>query len=207
MALLLAGCANFTQPVRDAAAGPYRPPPQSRSAAYEGMANRRQVEHIKRATFPQLSTTERALIREINRRVNKDIVYLSDEDNYGWLELPVEEPRRRRPVLRGMPAACYGDCEDYALTKKHRLAERGMDPSRLLVVRATVPTRDGIQRHVVLAVPEGSDWWILNNWDNLIEPASYLEKWWDWNFYWPPFDQFQRLARARNGRNGSPSEG
>jgi len=197
--LLLSACANFKQPMADAAAVPYQAPPGARSAAFEGMVNRKQVEHIKRAEFPQLNAVERALIREINRDVNEDIIYMSDGDNYGWMDFAVTEPRYRHPAAWGMPSAVYGDCEDYALTKKHRLVERGVDPSRLFVVRAMVPTSDGTVNHVVLAVPEGSDWWILNNWDNLIETASYLKKWWGWDFYWPRFEEYQQLVRARNG--------
>jgi len=198
MALLLAGCASF-QPVKDATAGPYHAPPGSNSAAYEGIANKLQDNYIKRATFPKLTATERALMIEVNRNVNEDITYMTDEDNYGLMDLAVEEPRSRHPRARGMPTARYGDCEDYALTKKHRLANLGMDLSRLFVVRAMVPTSAGFQRHVVLAVPEGSDWWILNNWDNRIEPASLLTKWWDWNFCWPAFDEYQRIAKMRSG--------
>jgi predicted transglutaminase-like cysteine proteinase len=197
-ALLLAGCAGFA-PVKDAPNTVYRPPPDSRSAAYNGMINSKQAEHLKRTTFPALSETERALMIEINRDVNQDITYLSDGDNYGWMDVAVTEPRSRHPVARGFPTARYGDCEDYALTKKQRLVKRGMDPSRLFVVRTKVPTPDGTENHVVLAVPEGSEWWVLNNWDNRIEPASYLAKWWDWDFYWPPFEQYHRLVRSGNG--------
>ena len=199
VALLLTACASFKEPVKDAAAAPYHPPAGSKTTAYQGMVNSQQAAHIKRAEFPQLNAVERALIREINRDVNKDIIYMSDGDNYGWMDFAVTEPRYRHPVAWGMPSAVYGDCEDYALTKKHRLVERGLDPSRLFVVRTRVPTPEGTENHVVLAVPEGSDWWILNNWDNLIERATYLKKWWGWDFYWPRFEEYQQLVRARNG--------
>jgi predicted transglutaminase-like cysteine proteinase len=197
-AVFLCSCASF-EPAKDAAAGPYRIPEDANRAAYHGFANKYQVEHLRRATFPRLRETERALIREINRNVNKDIHYLSDKENYGLWDFAVAEPRIRRPVARGLPAARYGDCEDYALTKKKRLADRGMHPSRLFIVRATVPTNKGVESHMVLAIPEGSEWWILNNWDNRIEPASHLAKWWDWEFIWPPYKDYQRLIRARNG--------
>jgi len=196
--MLISGCAGFT-PVKDAISTVYRPPRGSDGPAFENMVNAKQAQHLQRATFPKLSETERALMIEINRDVNEDITYLSDNDNYGWMDFAVTEPRFRRPVVWGKPMARYGDCEDYALTKKHRLTERGMDPSRLFVVSARVSTQEGDQRHVVVAVPEGSDWWILNNWDNRIEPASYLQKWWEWEFEWPSFDQYRQLVRARNG--------
>lgn len=208
-AVFLCGCAGF-EPAEDAAAVPYRIPEGTRRAAYEGFANSYQVEHMRRATFPRLSETERALIREINRDVNEDIHYLSDQDNYGLWDFAVVEPRIRRPVVRGLPPARYGDCEDYALTKKKRLAGRGMHPSRLFIVRTKVPTREGIERHIVLAVPEGSEWWILNNWHDRIEPASHLAKWWDWEFLWPRYDDYRRVVRARNGNHyaaGPPRRG
>jgi len=198
VAVLISGCAGFS-PVKDAANTAYEPPRGSHGPAFEDMVNASQVRHLQRATFPKLSEAERALMIEINRDVNQDITYLSDNDNYGWMDFAVTEPRFRHPVAPGMPTARYGDCEDYALTKKHRLAEHGMDPSRMFVVRTRVSTPEGAQRHVVVAVPEGSDWWILNNWDNRIEPASYLQKWWDWKFEWPSFDQYRQLVRARNG--------
>ena len=207
-ALFLCGCAGFTT-AKDAAAGPYRIPATGSRAVYDGFANKQQIQHLHSATFPELSETERALIREINRDVNEDIHYLPDEDNYGWLDFAVVEPGVRRPVMRGMPAARYGDCEDYALTKKKRLAERGIHASRLFVARAKVPTSEGIEHHVVLVIPEGSEWWILNNWDNRIEPASYLAKWWDWKFVWPQFEEYRQLVRTRNGTQagGSPRRG
>ena len=195
---LLCSCRSFST-VADAPDIPYRPPPGARSGAFDGQINKGQVAHLQNAVFPRLDETERALMIEINRDVNEDITYLSDEDNYGFMDFAMEEPRFRKPLARGLGPARYGDCEDYALTKKHRLTERGMDPSRLFVVRTKVPTSEGEQRHVVLAVPEGSDWWILNNWDNRIEAASYLAKWWDWEFIWPRFDEYQRVAQARNG--------
>lgn len=197
-ALLLAGCVGF-KPVADAPIGVYAPPRDANSAEYHGMSNRRQVEHLRNGKFPRLTESERILLRRVNREVNDEITYLSDEDNYGCIDFPVAEPRLHHPVAWGLPTARYGDCEDYALTKKKRIVEQGMEPSRLFVVRAKVPTDAGLRRHIVLAVPEGSDWWILNNWDNRIEAASYLIKWWGWNFDWPPFDEYRRVARARNG--------
>ena len=199
-AVSLCGCASF-EPPEDAEAVPYRIPKNARPADYNGFANKYQVQQLRRATFPRLSDTERALIREINRDVNEDIRYLDDYENYGLWDFAVVEPRIRRPVAHGLPPARYGDCEDYALTKKKRLAEHGMHPNRLFIVRARVPTSDGIRQHVVLAVPEGSEWWILNNGDNRIEPASNLAQWWDSDFIWPRYEDYRRLVRARNGNH------
>ena len=50
-------------------------------------------------------------------------------------------------------------------------------------------------------LPEGSEWWILKNWDNRIEPAGHLAKWWDWDSIGPRYDEYRRLVRARNGNH------
>jgi predicted transglutaminase-like cysteine proteinase len=165
------------------------------------MLNKEQEEHLFSASFSRLTESERKLMVEVNREVNQDIIYLSDRENYGWLDVPVTEPRFRRPLRRFMPLARYGDCEDFALTKKQRLAARGLDASRLFVVRAKIPTGDGdgFKCHAVLVVPEGREWWVLNNSDNRIKPASFLMKWWDWDFYSPSFVQYRRQITAYPG--------
>jgi len=194
--ILGTGCAT---PPNDAVAGPYREPRGPRSG-YEGLVNTRQTQHLLRGTFPRLTDTEWLALRRINREVNRDIVYLSDLDNYGVADRPVTEPSVRRPLARNWRPARYGDCEDYALTKKHRLARAGLSASRLFVLLVEVPDRHGLSRHSVLAVPEGSEWWILNNWHNEIERASTLERWWGWRFIRPRYDYYllsmQKQPRA-----------
>ena len=51
--------------------------------------------------------------------------------------------------------------------------------------------------HSVLAVPEGSDWHILNNWDNQIQRASALEGWWEWTFVRPRYDSYLLAMQMR----------
>lgn len=200
--LLLAGCENF-EPSPGTPPGPYRPPRDAESPGYLGMVNRRQSTHLMGTTFPQLSAEERRLLRRINSQVNNDIVFLSDAANYGVMDRAVTEPSPHRPAAWGYPVARYGDCEDYALTKKHRLVQSGMSASRIFVVRAWAPDIEGIVRHVVVAIPEGNDWWILNNWDDIIERASTLEAWWGWEFTTPRYVAYRDAVEARNtaGRN------
>jgi predicted transglutaminase-like cysteine proteinase len=197
-AVLFVGCTSF-KPPPDVSLKPYQAPPGMQSASYRGMLNKKQVEHLYNANFSRLSDTERKLMVEINREVNEDIIYLSDRENYGWLDVPVSEPRFRRPLRRFMPLARYGDCEDFALTKKQRLVARGLDASRLFVVRAKIPMGEGFKCHAVLVVPEGGEWWVLNNSDDRIKPASFLMKWWDWDFYSPSFVEYRRFVTAYAG--------
>lgn len=192
--LLPAGCAT---PPEDAVAAAYRPPPGNRGP-YLGMLNFTQMRHMERATFPRLTTPEREEMRAVNRAVNHDIAYLSDAENYGLTDKAVTEPAAHKPLAFGYPTGRYGDCEDYALTKKARLVGRGWEPSRLFVVVASVPDRGESFRHAVVAVPEGSDWWILNNQHNAVELASHLESWWGWRFVWPQFrDYHARFVPAQ----------
>lgn len=194
--LLVAGCANFDPPPFTTP-GPYHPPSDERTADYVGMVNKKQIGHMMRTTFSRLSPAERQLVRRVNSQVNREITFLTDAANYGLADYAVTEPRIHRPVAWGYPLARYGDCEDYALTKKHRLVENGMSPSRLFVVRAVVPDESGPTFHIVVAVPEGNDWWVLNNWDDIIERASTLEKWWGWEFIWPHYDLYRRNVETR----------
>lgn len=195
--IIISSCASFT-PSPDARIGKYHPPINSHSSVYHGGLNAQQIEHLKCGDFPQLTRQERELIVQVNRRVNNSITYLSDQEDYGVVNFEVTDPGLRRPLAFGFPIDRYGDCEDYALTKKKRLIQEGMDPTRLFIARARVPcfgTED--QCHSVLAIPEGSQWWVLDNMDNRIEPASYLEKWWGWKFVEPCYNNYKLGAQNR----------
>lgn len=192
-AALIAACLG---PVEDAVNASYREP-RGNPAAYEGMLNETQTRHLQRAVFPRLSDDERRLLGRVNRAVNRDIRYLSDVRNYAMPDKAVTEPPVHQPLLARLPAARYGDCEDYALTKKHRLARAGFSASRSFVTLANVPEDGRRVMHSVLAVPEGSDWWVLNNWDNDILRASHLERWWEWQFIRPRYDSYLLSVQTR----------
>lgn len=186
-ALFAAGCAA---PPQIAVIAPYRIPRDGGNVQYRGAVNHRQTVHMRRTVFPRLTDDERLLLRKVNREVNNDITYLSDLDNYGVWDRQVTEPAKRKPVAFGYPRARYGDCEDYALTKKHRLVQRGMNQTRLFAANALVQMQGQTWRHTVLVVPEGRDWLVLNNWDNIIDRASSLERRWGWQFVWPDFKSY-----------------
>ena len=161
------------------------------------MPNTPQRQHLYSSTFPRLQPAENQLLRRVNTQVNRDLTYLPDLQNYGLADHHVTEPRVRRPLLVRLPPARYADCEDFALTKKHRLARAGFSASRMFVATASVPDRAGRTIHSVLAVPEGLDWWILNNWHHQIQRASSLERWWDWKFIRPRYDSYLMARQAR----------
>lgn len=192
-AALIAACLG---PVEDAVTSHYREP-RGNPAAYQGMMNETQARHLQQAVFPKLSEDERRLLRRVNSAVNRDIRYLSDVRNYALPDKAVTEPPVHQPLLARLPPARYGDCEDYALTKKHRLVRAGFSASRSFVALAIVPEDYGRITHSVLAIPEGSDWWVLNNWDNDIQRASSLERWWDWEFIRPRYDSYLLSVQTR----------
>lgn len=189
----LAACLG---PVEDSVVAPYREP-RGKTSSYSGTFNESQERHLRSGLFPRLSAQERGLLERVNKRVNRDIRYLSDDRNYGQPDRQVTEPAVRRPVYGDLPPARYGDCEDYALTKKHRLGQAGFSRSRTFVALANVPEDGRRVMHSVLAVPEGSDWWILNNWDNQIQRASTLERWWEWHFIRPRYDTYLLAVQMR----------
>lgn len=189
----LSACAG---PAQDSVVAPYREP-RGTTSSYNGLLNERQERHLRTASFPRLSDHERRLLERVNRRVNRDIRFLSDARNYGQPDKPVTEPPVRRPAFGDLPPARYGDCEDYALTKKQRLGAAGFSPSRTFVALANVPEDGRRVMHSVLAVPEGSEWWILNNWDNEIQRASMLERWWEWHFIRPRYDTYLMAMQMR----------
>ena len=194
--LLGAGCAA---PPENAVVAAYRAPRDARNSQYRGAVNHRQMVHLQRTVFPRLTREEHQLVRKVNREVNEDIIYLSDAENYGVWERQVSEPKVRKPAALGMPRGRYGDCEDYALTKKERLVKRGMDQTRLFAATALIRMQGQTWRHTVLAVPEGNEWLVLNNWDNIIDRASSLERYWGWHFIWPDF-RLYRATRDDTGR-------
>jgi len=196
VALAAAGAAACLGPSADAPVAAYREP-RGDPRDFHGMPNPAQRRHLYSAEFPRLQPYELKLLRRINAEVNRDLTYLSDLQNYGLADHPVTEPPLRRPLLARLPPARYGDCEDFALTKKHRLDRAGFSASRSFVATARVPERFGHTLHSVLAVPEGRDWWILNNWHNHLERAGSLERWWDWQFIRPRYDAYLFSTRTR----------
>lgn len=83
----------------------------------------------------------------VNARVNARIRPRTDMQMWGLEEIwsyPVE----------------YGDCEDYALLKRHELIQAGFDPSNLLITVVLQPNGEG---HAVLTVRTDHGDFILDN--------------------------------------------
>ena len=85
---------------------------------------------------------------KLNRQINRQVRSIADQAQYG------------RPEHWALPTARGGDCEDFALIKKKRLIEAGLDPQMLLV--STVLDRDR-NAHAVLVMRTGQGDFILDN--------------------------------------------
>ena len=84
----------------------------------------------------------------INRQLNRQVRSISDQSQYGRVE------------HWSLPTARGGDCEDFALIKKKRLIEAGLDPQMLLV--STVLDRNR-NAHAVLVMRTAQGDFILDN--------------------------------------------
>lgn len=91
----------------------------------------------------------RALLNEVNSAVNSEIELVSDPDRLG-----VEEDW-------DFPQDCRGDCEDFALEKRHRLVANGV-PSAAMTM-AIVHHERLLFPHAVLLVETDTGTWVLDN--------------------------------------------
>lgn len=87
-------------------------------------------------------------LRAVNSRVNASIREVSDQEHHG------------RPDVWSIPTDGRGDCEDFALTKRHQLIELGWPSSALLM---TVVRNQRGEGHAVLTVVTDDGDLILNN--------------------------------------------
>ncbi len=94
-------------------------------------------------------------IDEVNRAVNHAVKPMSDRDIYGLEEVWT------------YPDAGVGDCEDYALEKRRRLAGLGISLSNLLIT--VVRKQDG-EGHAVLTVRTSRGDYILDNLSDKVKP-------------------------------------
>lgn len=102
-------------------------------------------------------------LNRVNSDVNAAIAPEDDEDHYG------------RADYWTIPTDGYGDCEDYALTKRKTLIEAGLPEGALRV--AVVRLWDG-ERHAVLTVSTDHGDYVLDNMRAEIVP------WFDSGYVW-----------------------
>lgn len=112
-------------------------------------------------------------LTRVNQRVNRSITARHD-------------PRTARGADQWSLAPRYGDCEDYALTKRAQLLRMGWPSSSLLIATASVPR---VGQHAVLIVRTQAGDYVL---DNL---KSEIKAWEDTNYDW------RSMQSPQNPRN------
>lgn len=119
------------------------------------------------------------LLDTVNYSVNREIEYAGDSSQYG------REDKWTRPIVVDGETP-HGDCEDYALEKRHRIMKTGrfnqMDV-RLLLCLTPGGKREGKRLdHAVLAVFHDDKWYILDNRTPFVTPIERTEyvntNWW-----------------------------
>ncbi len=100
-----------------------------------------------------LDDRARAQLEAINARVNAVIAPASDQANHGVGE------------LWSLPTSGRGDCEDYALLKRHILLRRGW-PAGALLLTIVIDARN--EGHAVLTVRSDLGDLVLDNTDDRI---------------------------------------
>ncbi|MFV0298794.1 MAG: transglutaminase-like cysteine peptidase [Hyphomicrobiaceae bacterium] len=112
--------------------------------AFPGECVASRMEHSGRVRATPAKMSELDLI---NRHVNRTIQPVTDMELYGEIERWVL-PKDR------------GDCEDYALLKRHMLIARGWEPGTLLI---TVVRDEKGEGHAVLTVRTNKGDYVLDN--------------------------------------------
>jgi len=87
------------------------------------------------------------LAKRINREVNASVTYKTDLEQYSTPEFWKE-------------ASAFGDCEDYALLKRHRLIESGFARKDLHLALCWDETE---AYHCVLLCSTDKGWFVLDN--------------------------------------------
>jgi len=102
------------------------------------------------------------LLERVNVATNRAIRPMDDERHYG------------RPEYWTIPTDGFGDCEDYALSKRKALIEAGLPARALRIAVVITPTS---VRHAVLTVSTDRGDFVLDNLHDQIEPwqkAGYV---------------------------------
>jgi predicted transglutaminase-like cysteine proteinase len=92
---------------------------------------------------------------EVNRLVNTSVKPMNDYDIYG------------KDEVWSYPGSGVGDCEDYVLEKRRRLAREGIPLSDLLMTVVRKPDGEG---HAVLTVRTDKGDFVLDNLNDTVKP-------------------------------------
>lgn len=184
LAALLAGCSQTAEVMTTAAIGPSKGGAEPIRMEARGRAFPPPAFKAFCAREPRLCSTSggkksvtltparMAELQAVNLAVNRRIAEMSDRQTVG------KDDDWRLPKS-------VGDCEDFAILKKHELMKRGWPASALLLTVAT----SGGEGHVVLAVRTDQGDLVLDNRTNAVR---------DWKR--APYRYFARQSQSQHGK-------
>ena len=114
-------------------------------------------------TVVHLNLQTQGELDSVNRNVNEKIAPEDDEMHYG------------RAEYWNIPSDGYGNCKDYAVTKRKELIDAGL-PERALRVAIVMTPRES--RHAVLTVTTDRGDLVLDNLSNEVKPWSQVDYRW-----------------------------
>lgn len=143
------------------------------------------------ADTAQLTQANWELLNQVNRATNAAITYEDDQVHYGI------------PDYWTIPTDGYGDCDDFALTKRKALIAAGLPVAALRVAVVLTSTKE---RHAVLTVATDRGDYVLDSMSDEVRPWTqtdyvWLErqdpkKRWGWDRLSPgPFGTVATAAR------------
>lgn len=100
------------------------------------------------AAAVRVSDSQLSYAVQLNRQINRSVRSISDQAQYGVME------------HWALPTARGGDCEDFALLKKKRLIEAGLNPQMLLITTVLDRQRNA---HAVLVLRTARGDFVLDN--------------------------------------------
>jgi predicted transglutaminase-like cysteine proteinase len=109
----------------------------------------------------ELTTARRAELSSVNRKVN--------------LAIKPEQNTAGVTAERWLIYPRWGDCNDFAVTKRHELLERGWPSHSLLLAEVIVPSGE---HHLVLVVRGRKDDLVLDNLNPHLQPVSDVDYRW-----------------------------
>jgi len=112
----------------------------------------------------QWTPENRKIVQKIQRKVNKNIKYRTDKESYPNLDIP-----EYWEIIRGKG---YGDCDDYAVTKRALLIEAF--PDNRNDFRLATCWAENKEYHAVLVVDTEGGSYVLDNNHERIEPYGKL---------------------------------
>jgi predicted transglutaminase-like cysteine proteinase len=118
-------------------------------------------EMATRSELEPLTKMRRAELAKVNREVNRAIMPHENGQDVSadeWLVSPRE-----------------GDCKDYAVTKRHKLLERGWPTRSLLLAEVVIASGE---HHLVLIVRTREDDLVLDNLSEYVHPVSHASYRW-----------------------------